>query len=221
MKAVFFSYLLNSYLRPSHFLSLIYLSTSYLIIATPSVFPTTCYLPLVTYQSMPKTTLFTSFDIWKQRHTSNSSDDLLGGMIESKLLPERSHFLRKLPVDFQLAPKAVIAKINELKPQLIICCGMAEKRKLLAIESNGKSETEIMQTTIDVHRLVTGLIVTRVSHNAGKFVCNALYYSVLKHIQTQQLNSQCVFIHVPRLDAGNRLDILKDFSTIVEKLQAS
>jgi pyroglutamyl-peptidase len=170
---------------------------------------------------MPKTTLFTSFDIWKQHHTSNSSDDLLGEMIERKLLPEGVHFLRKLPVDFQLAPKEVIAKINELKPQLIICCGMAEKRKLLTIESNGKSEAEIIQTTINIHRLTKGLVTTRVSHNAGKFVCNALYYSVLKHIQNQQLNSQCLFIHVPLLNQSNRLNILKDFSTIVKNLQAS
>jgi len=170
---------------------------------------------------MSKTTLFTSFDIWKQRHISNSSDDLLGEMVARKLLTEGAHLLRKLPVDFQLAPERVIAKINELNPQLIVCCGMAEKRKRLAIESNGKHEKDVIQTTIDLHALVKGLSITRVSHNAGKFVCNALYYSVLEHIQKHQLDCQCVFIHVPLLSEANHLKILQDFSAIIKLLQSS
>ncbi|UBF23944.1 peptidase C15 [Kovacikia minuta CCNUW1] len=168
---------------------------------------------------MSKTILFTSFDIWKPRHVSNSSDDLLVELMKRDLLPEGAHLLRKLPVDFQLAPEQVIAKINELNPQWIVCCGMAEKRKLLAIESNGKSQEEVLETAIDVHRLVKGSVMTRVSHNAGKFVCNALYYSILKHIQNHQLDSQCVFIHVPVLTETNRMQLLQDFSMIIKTLQ--
>ncbi len=98
---------------------------------------------------------------------------------------------------------------------------MAEKRKRLAIESNGKYEKDVIQTTIDVHSLVRGLAITRVSHNAGKFVCNALYYSILNYIQKHQLDCQCVFIHVPLLSESNQLKILQDFSAIIKLLQSS
>lgn len=168
---------------------------------------------------MTKKILLTSFDVWKQHHSSNSSDDLLHELIQHDRLPQNTYLLRKLPVDFQLAPEAVISKIEEWEPDAVVCCGMAERRSLLSIESNGKHEEEVVQTTVDVDRLVAHLETTRISHNAGKFVCNHLYYSVLKHLNTRRRNVQCIFVHVPVLDGTNRAAIVADFSSILHSLQ--
>ncbi|MBW4690787.1 MAG: peptidase C15 [Lyngbya sp. HA4199-MV5] len=170
---------------------------------------------------MPTKLLLTSFDIWKAHHRSNASDDLLNILIEQALLATLDAeitLLQKLPVDFQRAPQAVIAQLDALQPDVVVCCGMAETRSHLTIESNGKHQARTLQTTVDIDRLVDGLAMTHISHDAGAFVCNDLYYSVLKHIADRRLACQCLFVHVPVLNEVNREPIMKDFLTILRSL---
>jgi pyroglutamyl-peptidase len=165
---------------------------------------------------MLKTILLTSFDVWESHHTSNSSDDLVGMAIAQNWLPSNVHILRRLPVDWQLAPMQVIAAIAQLQPDVIICCGMAENRSSLTVESNGKCKGEILTTEIELAALMDGMLATQISHDAGNFVCNHLYYSVLQYIQTE--SRQCLFIHVPLLHEGNLGEVGRDFAAIVHKL---
>jgi len=167
---------------------------------------------------MIKSLLLTSFNTWKAHHKSNSSDDLLEELLARDWLSENVHLLRKLPVDFELAPQKVIARIKHLQPDIVVCCGMAERRSRLSVESNGKHEDETIHTTINLHELIQDLSNTRISHNAGKFVCNHTYYSILKHLQNAQSSSHCVFIHVPVLNDENRNAIAIDFLTILNRL---
>lgn len=153
-------------------------------------------------------------------HVSNSSDDLLGEMIQRELLPSNSHFIRKVAVDFQLAPEIVISQIKDFQPDLVICCGMAENREILTVESNGHFEGETLRTSVNIIDLVATLPMTEVSHDAGRFVCNFLYYSVLQHIQTVSMNCECVFVHVPILNETNLEPILADFSALIQSLAA-
>ena len=164
--------------------------------------------------------LLTSFDTWKAHHRSNASDDLIEAIMQQDCFAkwhEKLSLLRKLPVDFQLAPQQVIAQIDALQPDIIVCCGMAERRSLLTLESYGKHQSAILQTAIAVDQLVEGLAVTQVSHDAGDFVCNDLYYAVLKHIQTHRLDCRCLFIHVPVLNEVNLAPILQDFLIILQR----
>lgn len=162
--------------------------------------------------------LFTSFDIWEAHHKSNASDDLLALVIEKMI--QDSYFLRKIPVDFQLAPEHVLSTIELLQPDWIICCGMAERRQVLTIESNGKYQNEVWETPLDLNSLIAGTIATQISHDAGGFVCNHLYYSVLKYIRETQRDCQCVFVHVPLLNAANLDAIVQDFLTIIQRIDA-
>ncbi|HLO49811.1 MAG TPA: peptidase C15 [Kamptonema sp.] len=148
-------------------------------------------------------------------HQSNSSDDLLAKISTIKSLPYSLTFLRQLPVDFQLAPIQAIAKINELQPDLIICCGMAESRQKLTVESTAIVNGEALKTTFPLEDLVADLTMTEISHDAGKFVCEALYYSLLKYIKHRNLSSQCIFIHVPVLTNKNIEAITSDFLSII------
>jgi pyroglutamyl-peptidase len=164
--------------------------------------------------------LITSFTTWKTHHISNSSDDLLGAIAASYLMDSNTYFLRKVAVDFELAPRQVISMVDLLTPKTVICCGMAENRDELTVESNGKFQNEIIETEIDFNHLIKGTIATQISHNAGDFVCNHLYYSVLKHLQNKRLKLQCIFVHVPILNEQNFETIMEDFLMMTDRLNS-
>ncbi|MBD2694350.1 peptidase C15 [Anabaena catenula] len=184
---------------------------------------------------MQKKILLTSFDTWLSEQLSNSSDDLLLELAKMACLPHDLIFLRRLPVDVQLASSRVIAKINELKPDYVICCGMAASRTQLSIEVVARivsvQSTDILsldcaesfwqttlQTTVDVEQLVAGTKAVEISYDCGKFVCEGLYHSVLDYLSQSQLPIPCIFVHVPILNQENLHSILADFVLILNKL---
>ncbi len=167
--------------------------------------------------------LVTTFDTWKARHASNASDDLLALALQRGLPSDRFYLLRKIPVDFQLAPTQVLTAIAQIQPHTVICCGMAEKRSQLCLESSATKLDAItgnllekIATKVNLDRLLDGLTTTKVSHSAGKFVCNALYHSVLSHLRDRSPATNCIFIHVPVLTSANSSAILADFMAILQ-----
>jgi pyroglutamyl-peptidase len=173
---------------------------------------------------MSRKILLTSFDTWMPHHQSNASDDLLEKVAEVYPFKKSVKFLRKLPVDFQLAPQIVLEEVTQIKPDVVICCGMAETRNQLSLESNAKTEHEKIQTTVNLENLVKRLYFTDISHHAGKFVCEALYYAVLQHLRDvenvkrmalKKPASQCLFVHVPVFTPHNTEAIVTDFLKIL------
>lgn len=133
-------------------------------------------------------------------------------------LPPGAHLLRQLPVHFRLAPRQVIQTVATLQPAAVICCGMAEKRQHLTVESNGTFQGETLYTAVDLESLVQPLLHTTISHNAGRFVCNYLYYRVLKYLRSQDLTIPCIFVHVPILTVANQNEIVQDFTQLLEAI---
>ncbi|AFY34491.1 hypothetical protein [Calothrix sp. PCC 7507] len=170
---------------------------------------------------MKKSILLTSFDIWLSEQQSNSSDDLLLEVAKGDFLPYSLTFLHQLPVDIHLASERVIAKIQELQPDYIICCGMAAKRTQLSLEVCASYGESVLYTGVDLEKLVLGSATIEISHDCGKFVCEGLYYSVLDYLRESQLAANCIFVHVPVLHQENLLEILADFLLIVNKLALS
>ncbi len=164
--------------------------------------------------------LLTSFDTWLPHHKSNSSDDLLIELAKSNSLPYSLTFLRRLPVDITLASHRVLSQIQQLQPNGIICCGMAEKRNQLTVESNATFAAFSIKTSVNLEQLISGLSVTKISNDAGKFVCEGLYYNVLKHLRDRSLNVPCIFVHVPVLTHDNSSKIIADFTSIIQRLLA-
>lgn len=158
--------------------------------------------------------LLTSFTTWLDHHRSNASDDLIEAILDRA--SPNWHVLRQLPVDFELAPKIAIAKINELQPNITICCGMAETRQKLSIESNGKFQSNILYSKFDLNQLMQLTTMTEISHDAGNFVCNYLYYQVLKHCKGT--DRRCLFVHVPVLTSANQAAVVEDFLMILERV---
>ena len=162
--------------------------------------------------------LLTSFQTWLPHQQSNSSDDLLEEVAKLEGCPHSLMLMRHLPVDIDRASERAIAKINELQPDIIICCGMAESRRLLSIESNASKGDRVLKTSLDLDRLVDGSVGTTISHNAGKFVCEGLYYSLLHHLQTNNLKKHGLFVHVPVLNRDNVDRIVADFELIMQRI---
>lgn len=169
---------------------------------------------------MPHSILLTSFQTWLPHHTSNASDDLLEEIISTDIDWAALTFLRQLPVDIPQASERVIAKIEEWQPNGIICCGMSEKRAALTVESGAIFEETRLKTPVDLEQLLAGATGTAISHDAGKFVCEGLYYHVLQHLQEQQHPAPCIFVHVPVLKPDNLPGILSDFHRILQNFTA-
>jgi len=165
---------------------------------------------------MRNSILLTSFTTWKSHQTSNASDDLIN--LISLGYSRSFYFLRKLPVDYKLAPRQVLDRFSELKPDILVCCGMAEERRKLNIESSAVLDKTTLATELDLESLTHNLPMTIISHDAGRFVCNTLYFETLKHLKTQQRKHHCLFVHVPVLDRYNVDTIKQDFLTILQRL---
>jgi len=131
------------------------------------------------------TILLTSFAPWLCHHRSNSSDDLLVSIQDNyakKLL-----FLRQLPVNTH----------------------MAESRYRLSLESQARSSTKKLLTSIPLPDLIKNLDYSYISDNAGQFVCEELYFQVLKY------HPRALFVHVPLLTDKNFTIIQRDFQKII------
>lgn len=171
---------------------------------------------------MTRKVLLTSFQTWLKHQKSNASDDLLDIISNSKIYNKELNslfFLRQLPVDINLAALQVINAIEVIKPYAIICCGMAESRSTLSLESNASFNEDRIYTSLDLNKLVDCLSNAYVSYDAGKFVCEGLYYQILKYLQKKKYCIPCIFAHIPVLDSHN-IDVLhKDLETIIHFLQ--
>ncbi len=165
------------------------------------------------------TLLITTFAPWKAHQTTNSSDDLVASLCNHRLLPKQTQVLRNLPVHFQLAPSQVIAAVYQYRPTMVICCGMAETRSQLSLERYAHGPEERLETPLNLSHLAAGLKWTTISHNAGNFVCNALYYEVLRHLQKHNLDVQGLFLHVPRLNNYNRQPLIQDCVSVLSRLE--
>ncbi|MBD2577544.1 peptidase C15 [Oscillatoria sp. FACHB-1406] len=167
---------------------------------------------------MPRKIILTSFQTWLPHQTSNSSDDLLSQLPKHRFSDRYSILLRGLPVDPQKASKRVLLGIEVLKPDAIICCGMAESRSHLTIESNAECGSRKLKTTVHLAALIADIPRITISHDAGKFVCEALYYEVLNYIEVKQLPIACIFVHVPLLNSSNIRQTIEDFLAIIERI---
>lgn len=162
------------------------------------------------------TLLLTSFTTWLVHQKSNSADDLLEIIQKNNL--DNCYYLRQLPVEIEAASQKAIAISQQIQPSAIICCGMAESREQLSIESNARCQGSCLYTTVNLPQLVSCLSHTDLSHDAGQFVCEGLYYQILAHLRSLTLDIPCLFVHVPVLTPDNQAIILEDFVTILDFL---
>ena len=162
--------------------------------------------------------LITSFRAWRSHQHSNSSQDLVAAMAANHQLPPNAVWLSQVPVNFQTAPMQVLSEIYRIRPRAVVCCGMAEKRVCLSLEQQARGRMGALKTNLNLVDLLANTRLSEVSYDAGDYVCNHLYYSVLEAIYQGKISTSCLFVHVPLLSVQTWPLIQSDLSEVLEKL---
>ena len=146
-----------------------------------------------------------------------------------RLLPDAiaGHTLHRLqlPVEFARAAAILREKIADLRPELVIACGVAGGRtaitpELVAInyrharipDNAGRQCREqpidpvgpaAYMTRLPIHRMIEAIgaagVPAQLSLSAGAYVCNDVYYALLQC--EKDFGHSGLFIHVPGTDA--------------------
>ncbi|AUW40120.1 MULTISPECIES: pyroglutamyl-peptidase I [Serratia] len=131
--------------------------------------------------------------------------------------------VRQLACVLGLSNQQLIAAIEELRPKAVICLGLAGGRGEISVErvainlidaripdNAGKQPIDIpvveggpvgyfstLPVKAIVHHLHQAGIPAAVSHTAGTYNCNQLFYGLSHHIASQNLAIKGGFIHIP------------------------
>jgi pyroglutamyl-peptidase len=163
--------------------------------------------------------LLTSFATWRADQRSNASDDLVAEVAQMSDLAPFLATLRQLPVNTPIARSLTIYKFEQIRPTLLLCCGMAETRQRLSLETQAVQGESVLKTNLDLERLVASLDQhpIEISQDAGRFVCNSLYHAMLNYLKRYP-DYQTLFVHVPRLTSTNRNQLVEAFRHLIQKL---
>ncbi|TVQ05711.1 MAG: peptidase C15 [Leptolyngbya sp. DLM2.Bin27] len=164
--------------------------------------------------------LLTTFAPWRAHQRSNAADDLVAHLQEHQQVPGSAVVLRQIPVSFELAPVRVIAKAVEIQPGVVVCCGMAEGRSHLHLERYGKADDLAISTSLPLEELMADTHLTAISDCAGDYVCNHLYYRLLRAIALHQWPLQALFVHIPPLTPATKPLLAQDLTLILHRLAA-
>lgn len=132
-----------------------------------------------------------------------------------------------LPVVYDHCVQTLITKINEVNPDVVICCGLAFGRASITIERIGinvkdtageglkgdnQGEKPVDEKIIPdgpdgifstlpirtmVNELVKNGIPAQVSNTAGTYICNNTLYGVLNFISLNKRQIKAGFVHFP------------------------
>ena len=144
--------------------------------------------------------------------------DTIGGAEIHKLI---------IPTMFGKASECVLAEMDRLRPDAVICVGQAGGRRAVTPErvainvmdasicdNAGQQPVDVPVvadgpvayfSTLPVKAMVQAIrdagLPSEISNSAGTFVCNSLLYSVLHHATLHMPDTRAVFIHVPYIPA--------------------
>ena len=149
------------------------------------------------------------------------------------------HRLR-LPVVYQQAAEEMLREIRRLKPEIVICCGVAAGRgsvtpELVALnyrwaaipDNAGQSfsgapvipggDTALI-TRLPVHAMVDAIrakeIPARLSLSAGAYVCNDVYYALLNC--EADFGHRGLFVHVPGTEVADAQTVARGIELCVQ-----
>ena len=131
----------------------------------------------------------------------------------SKLLLDRINYKHKLCLrnDFVRSARRLERELESNDFDLVISFGQASLPKdTIKIETVGHGERDC-ETNYDYSSLVKALsnyFNVRISKNAGKYLCNHLYYSGLKYINDNGLKTEMIFVHIPIKERISDFDVL-------------
>ena len=137
----------------------------------------------------------------------------------SKLLLDRINYEHKLCLrnDFARSARRLERELESNDFDLVISFGQAPLPKdTIKIETVGRGEQNY-KTNYDYSLLAKALssdFNVKISEDAGKYLCNHLYYCGLKYINDNNLRTKMVFVHIPMKERISDFDVLA--TTITE-----
>lgn len=144
------------------------------------------------------------------------------------LMPEYFDQFKIVPTilntSFKSSSEDFILLIEQVKPDIVIMLGEAKKRDLVSLESRAinlitteipdndgikinnklikEKGFEFLTTNVNLDELNKKLndrkYPVEISNDAGRYVCNYLYFNVLDYINTHNLNIPTLFVHLPK-----------------------
>ena len=127
-----------------------------------------------------------------------------------------------LPVDFEKAPAALLEAFHQVNPDAVVSLGLAAGRDAItperiainirdgAPDNNGVAleDAPIQEDGRDgyfsrlpirkiVNKLKENGFPANISNSAGTYLCNNVMYTMLHHIEKEQVGIPAGFIHVP------------------------
>lgn len=134
-------------------------------------------------------------------------------------------YIKEIPTVFFSSIKALTHTLEEIQPDIVILVGQAGGRSDLSIErvainindaripdndGNQPIDTEVVingpvayWSGLPIKAIVSNLnkngIPSSISHAAGTFVCNHLFYGLMHYINQKNASIQGGFIHIPFL----------------------
>ncbi|CCQ11808.1 Pyrrolidone-carboxylate peptidase [Pseudoalteromonas luteoviolacea B = ATCC 29581] len=150
----------------------------------------------------------------------NQLEGLAVGSLDSHII-----HTKELPCEFDNALSELYKAIDKYHPSVVLCVGQAGGRVGISIErvalnvndaripdniGNQPIDTKVIETgpaayfaKLPIKRLFNMLknsgIPAEISNTAGTYVCNHVMYGLLHHIETQHLDCQAGFVHIPYL----------------------
>ncbi|MGL4522278.1 MAG: pyroglutamyl-peptidase I [Bacilli bacterium] len=170
-----------------------------------------------------RTVLLTGFDPFGGEKTNPAWESVK--LLDGKTINGWRVVSRMIPTVFGRSAKALQVLMAEFQPELVICVGQAGGRPDITIErvainvddaripdNDGSQPIDVAiaedgpvayWTTLPLKAMVQDLkasgIPASVSHTAGTFVCNHIFYSLMHSIATGQSSTRGGFIHIPYL----------------------
>ena len=156
--------------------------------------------------------LLTAFEAFNN-DTINPSEEILNNIQDNELLKIL------LPVSYERAKLELLNVIRKEKVDFVLSLGYASTREEISVENRAFNELkagikdndgifkngekidnnghDYLYTNIDIKRIINALSKYHLyeSNDAGRFICNEVYYLSLKEMKCNAL-----FIHIPPLD---------------------
>jgi pyroglutamyl-peptidase len=178
---------------------------------------------------MSATFLVTGFEPFAEHRTNPSWDAL------ELLRPAwpQTIAIERLPVDYLRAHRALREAIDTLKPRAVLCTGLARgevfrielrARRPAALaaepgdaESFGRWPWDEMRAALDAANAVT-----IDSQDAGQYVCESTYWSLLNHRSPPRPIEAAAFLHVPLVSERCPLPLIaRSVGMVVERRLAA
>lgn len=150
---------------------------------------------------------------------NTNSAKIIVDKIESKNVSEKLYLVNS----FETSKNQLKDKLKKHEYDLIITFGQRPDVRSINLEKKAYIDEDKLITNYDYNKLEKVLkdsgFTVEISNNAGKYLCNHIFYTGLTYINENNLNTKMIFIHIPSMKNINNIDYLATiFSRYIDEL---